>query len=416
MGHATSVGGRALAIARSVYAPSAKSPDGPLPGPNSALVPSLTPRLRWMLPGALGVALVTGTFSWFAARLLLGPPLRPGPASTYRWFLFSTVAFWVSWSLCAPIVLRVANRFRFVPGHRRTAAAVHVAAGFGVICGQSLLADLMRLTAAPLFGVPIQNTYRFMTAGLLQNLDWNYSVYLGIVGVSHALFFQQQSRARALAASQLEARLAEAQLQALQRQLHPHFLFNTLHAIFTLVRLDPRAAELMIERLSELLRVTLRNTATQEVPLADELAYLDRYLAIEKVHFGDRLEVIVDVPLGIRDAAVPYLILQPLVENAVRHGLAPQRSRGTVAIVGRREGDELILSVSDTGRGVSGGHLVVLNEGVGLTNTRARLERLYGPGQRLSFEAPPAGGLIVTMRLPCRPLPCTQPAVAEAIA
>lgn len=230
------------------------------------------------------------------------------------------------------------------------------------------------------------------------------------------MYFQQQARARALRASQLEARLAEAQLQALQRQLHPHFLFNTLHAIFTLVRLDPGAAEQMIERLSELLRVTLANTATQEVALAEELAYLDRYLAIEKVHFGDRLDVAVDVPLAIRDAAVPYLILQPLVENAVRHGLAPQRGHGTIAVVGGREGDDLVLSVSDSGRGVTGGHLATLNEGVGLTNTRARLERLYGGRQRLAFSSPEGGGLVVTLRLPFMPLGAGTVLSSEAIA
>jgi signal transduction histidine kinase len=365
------------------------------------------PHLR-ILALSIVVGLVTGTFSWFGARLLLGPPLRPGPTSTYGWYLYSTIAFWAAWGLVAPLALGVADRYRFVPSQRRRAIVAHIAAGFAIVCVQTVIAVSLRLAAAPLFGVDIASTYRFATVTLLTDFDWNYSVYLGIVGTSHAIFFHEQSRARAVRASQLEARLAEAQLQALQRQLHPHFLFNTLHAVHTLVRMDPVAAEQMIERLSELLRVTLKSTATQEVSLAEELAYLDRYLAIEKVHFGDRLIVEIDVPLGLRDASVPNLVLQPLVENAVRHGLAPHREPGRLRVTARRDGDDLVLSVSDTGRGVATHGLVPIAEGVGLTNTRQRLERLYGDRQEVRFEPAAEGGLTVTLRLPFMSAPAMR--------
>ena len=360
------------------------------------------PSPKILLASAL-VGLSIATFAWFGARLLLGPPVRPGPTSTYGWYLYSTLAFWVAWGLLTPLALGVAERYRIVPPHRRRAILIHLGVGFVVVCLQTAVAVSARLAGAPLFGVEIASTYRYVTATLLQDLDWNYSVYLCVIGVSHAIYFHTQAQRRAVRASQLEARLAEAQLQALQRQLQPHFLFNTLHAIFTLVRHDPEAAEQMIERLSDLLRVTLKNTATQEVPLAEELAYLDKYLAIEKVHFGDRLAVDVDVPLGVQDGLVPYLVLQPLVENAIRHGLAPRRAPGRLRVSGRRDGETLVLTVSDNGRGVSSGHLLTLNEGVGLANTRARLARLYGERHELSFDTPQTSGLAVTLRIPYQP-------------
>ena len=366
------------------------------------------PSPRILLTSAL-VGVATATFSWYGARLLLGPPLRPGPTATYGWYLFSTTAFWLAWGLLSPLALGMAERYRFTSRNRRRAVLAHAGGGLLIVWAQTMLAVGARVVCAPLFGVEITSPYRMVTVALLQELDWNYAIYLCIVGVSHAMYFHRQSQDRAVRASQLEARLAEAQLQALQRQLQPHFLFNTLHAIFTLVRHNPTAAEQMIERLSELLRVTLKNTATQEVPLAEELAYLDKYLAIEKVHFGDRLEVEVDVPLGVQDGLVPYLVLQPLVENAIRHGLAPRRAQGRLRVSGRRDGDQLVLVVSDNGGGVSSSHLLTLNEGVGLANTRARLVRLYGDRHDLSFHTPPTSGLAVTLRIPYVPAEGSPP-------
>ena len=359
-----------------------------------------SPRLL-LISAAVGLA--TATVAWYGARLMLGPPLRPGPSSTYGWYLYSTLAFWLAWGVMSPVALGMAERYRFTSNQRRRAVLAHAGGGVLVVWTQTVLAVGARVLGAPWFGVEIASPYRMLMAALLQNLDWDYMIYLCIVGLSHAVYFHRQAQDRALRESQLEARLAEAQLQALQRQLQPHFLFNTLHAIFTLVRHNPAAAEQMIERLSELLRVTLKNTATQEVPLAEELTYLDKYLAIEKVHFGDRLQIEMDVPLGVQDGLVPYLVLQPLVENAIRHGLAPRRAQGCLRVSGRRDGDQLVLVVSDNGSGVSSAHLLTLNKGVGLANTRARVERLYGTRHELSFHTPPAGGLAVTLRIPYVP-------------
>lgn len=127
-----------------------------------------------LLLGVIGFSLATSTFSWFTARLLLGPPLRPGPTSTYQWYLVSTLCFWAGWGVLAPLVLRVADRYRFMLGQRRVAAVAHVVAGFAIVCVQSLLSHAARLAIAPTFGVAIASPYRFITAGVLQNLDWNY--------------------------------------------------------------------------------------------------------------------------------------------------------------------------------------------------------------------------------------------------
>jgi two-component system, LytTR family, sensor kinase len=214
-------------------------------------------------------------------------------------------------------------------------------------------------------------------------------------------------RAREVAAAHLETRLIEAQLQALQRQLHPHFLFNTLHAISALVHREPDKADAMIERLSDLLRLTLDKIGVQQVTLEQELDYLRAYLDIEQVHFGDRLEVIYDVDAHAMDALVPNLILQPLAENAIRHGLEPRSGRGRIAIEAFREGDTLVLRVIDTGRGLFRVPAVAPREGtgpaeagVGLSNTRARLSRLYGSAATLDLQPNTGGGAVATVRLP----------------
>src|SRR5262249_33741095 len=178
--------------------------------------------------------------------------------------------------------------------------------------------------------------------------------------------YRHEAQARALTAAHLETKLAEAQLEALQRQLHPHFLFNTLHAIYTLVEEDPRAAQTMIDRLSEMLRVTLGQTSAQQVALDTELTFLDKYLAIQQVLLGDRRPVRSEVPLSARDARVPYLMLQPLAENAIRHGIEPRAAAGLITISASRDGDALELTVADNGRGIAPGRLPAFNQGVGL--------------------------------------------------
>jgi LytS/YehU family sensor histidine kinase len=228
--------------------------------------------------------------------------------------------------------------------------------------------------------------------------------YWAVVGLVHAVDFHRESQERELTAAQLQTRLAEAQLQSLQRQLHPHFLFNTLHTISALMHRDTEAADAMLARLSDLLRLTLERIGTQVLPLKEELDFVEKYLEIEQARFGDRLQVRFDTPPGTLDAAVPNLLLQPLVENAVRHGIGPKVGGGRVEVVARRDGDMLKLVVRDTGYGVPAEKLTALNTGgVGLSNTRSRLETLYPGRHRFEFQSSAAGGLEVSVVIPFVP-------------
>ncbi|MFW6085154.1 MAG: sensor histidine kinase, partial [Gemmatimonadota bacterium] len=194
-------------------------------------------------------------------------------------------------------------------------------------------------------------------------------------------------------------------LSALEMQLHPHFLFNTLHAISTLMHRDVEAADRMLARLSDLLRLTLENAGTQEVLLKEELDFLEQYLEIERTRFGDRLMVDVEVDPATLDARIPNLILQPLVENAVRHGVAPRADPGWIGIRAARHDGELRVTIEDDGPGLpeaDADGLTPAGAGVGLANCRARLEQLYGDRGRLDLRSSPAGGLLVSLRIPYR--------------
>jgi LytS/YehU family sensor histidine kinase len=192
------------------------------------------------------------------------------------------------------------------------------------------------------------------------------------------LFSRQESRERLLSESRLQAQLATTTLNALKSQLHPHFLFNAMNAISTLIRTEPRGAERMLNLLANLLRRSLKESKFQVVPLNQEVDFVRSYLEIEQIRFSDRLNVEYDLAPEILDALVPHLILQPLVENAVRHGLAPKAEPGTIRIQARRAGDRLSLSVSDDGVGCQSNGRRPESEGLGLPNTRARLEQLFG--------------------------------------
>jgi len=233
-----------------------------------------------------------------------------------------------------------------------------------------------------------------------RTVDLELPVYWAIIGLQHAVDYYRQARARELRAARLEVRLVQSQLQALQQQLHPHFLFNTLHAISTLVHRDPDKADVMIEKLSDLLRITLRKVAVQEVELAEELEYLRAYLDIEQVHFGPRLLISYRIDVAALDVLVPTLILQPLVENAIRHGLEPQVRGGSLSIEAQADGDTLWLRVRDNGVGFAKG--LHRRDGLGLANTRSRLDRLYGEQAAVTMRENPGGGVLVDLYLPLR--------------
>ena len=247
---------------------------------------------------------------------------------------------------------------------------------------------------------PVRPWWSYLQRQYLMQLDWMLATYFFLVGLGHAIAYWREAEERALSAERLQTRLAEAQLQALQRQLQPHFLFNTLHTISSLMRSDVEAADLMIDRLSDLLRMSLRSNA-QEVSVKQEIEILQSYLAIEQTRFRDRLSVAIDVDPGVLDARVPHLLLQPLVENAVRHGIAPRARPGRIDIrvfrKRRTAADSRCATAAMACRPIGS---IALNDGVGLSNTRARLAHLYGPAHRFAFANLTGGGFQVSISIP----------------
>jgi sensor histidine kinase YesM len=242
----------------------------------------------------------------------------------------------------------------------------------------------------------------------------HFVLYSGVLAAGIARDYFVRFRAREREAlqlqretAQLQSQLAQARLSALNAQLNPHFLFNTLHAVSSLVERDPRGVRRMIARLSELLRYSLDGAGEHEVPIEQELAFLDRYLEIMRIRFQGRLEVEVQLADSARGALVPSLILQPLVENAVKHGVDKVAEVGRIGIEGRREEGRLILSVSDNGPGVNqlesdAGASAERGGGVGLENIRQRLAQLYGSAQSLTLADRPGGGTVATIVMPFR--------------
>jgi LytS/YehU family sensor histidine kinase len=224
-------------------------------------------------------------------------------------------------------------------------------------------------------------------------------IYSVIMLSSHALNYYESFRKGELSAAQLRTQLAQSQLEALKMQLHPHFLFNTLHSISALLNKDVDAARTMITRLGDFLRLTLENSGTQEVPLQQEIEFLNGYLEIERVRFQDRLTTDVRIDPSVLDVRVPNLILQPIVENAMRHAIATT-ANGRIEIVATPRNGMLRIVVKDNGPGVSAASGAQLKHGVGLANTRARLERLYGSRHRFDLANEAAGGFVVTLEIP----------------
>src|SRR5438552_13097471 len=220
-----------------------------------------------------------------------------------------------------------------------------------------------------------------------------------IIIAVHALVYYQNFRASELAQSSLKARLAQAQLKALKMQLHPHFLFNTLHSISSLVLEDPPKANSMIARLGDFLRLTLDHSDEQLVTLKEEIEFLRCYLEIEQVRFGNRLKVDFEIEPATLTAEVPHLILQPVVENAIQHAIAPRPTPGYINVEAKRTDDCIRLEVKDSGSGFSGAVDTLDGPGVGLRNLRARLEQLYGSQYSFEIISRPEGGVTVTMQL-----------------
>jgi two-component system LytT family sensor kinase len=326
-----------------------------------------------------------------------------------RWgmLLLEQLTVWYPVALLAPACLWLAARFRLERERWLPTLAIHLGINLAFhVCLVLISLPLAQLIwREPIFSLRfLQNLHQ----RLIGRLPIDVIIYWTIVGAGYAFeyyrrFREQQLQAARLEllATQLETQLVQAQLQALKMQLHPHFLFNTLHAISALMDDDVRGARRMIARLSELLRLTLESAGQQEVSLRQELDALERYLEIEQVRFQDRLTVQLAVAPETLDASVPNLVLQPIVENAIRHGIAPRSSAGRIEIRADRRDGMIELQVIDDGPGLSPGD-EEFKEGIGLANTRARLRQLYGDEHRIEIKDADGGGLVVKLSIPFR--------------
>ena len=294
---------------------------------------------------------------------------------------------WYVWAALTPAVAWLASRLRLQPDRWLRRALVVAAIGLPVAMLKVALTRLLRDIAG------VREYF------LLSNLATHYFIYWGIVAIVHVQIYYRGERERELRASQAEARLAEAKLQLLRMQLHPHFLFNTLNAVAELVHENPAAAERMITGLSHLLRETLDAGAVDLVPLARELELTERYLDIARSRFGDRLDARILPPdAGATQALVPMFLLQPLVENAIKHGIGARRGSGAIVVRTRRDGDRLELVVEDDGPGFG----PAPRDGIGLTITRERLQAIYPGSHALQTSASSSGGGRVAITIPWR--------------
>ena len=345
---------------------------------------------RWATLLALNAIAWSLVAIFFSSESYLASAYRQQPIA-WASSLGYSFAFYSIWMLLTPLVIAIAARFDWEHGRRLRFFAAHVPASFLV----SLLQAWLFVLAFGRYYTPPGASA--VTGMLVAHLHSNLLIYWLLVGGALAFEFYRRYRERALRASQLEARLAQASLQLLKMQLQPHFLFNTLNSISALVREEPDKAERMVADLGSLLRRTLDNGDLQEVPLRDELATLDLYLDIERTRFAERLRVRTDIDPATLDALVPNMVLQPLVENAIRHGVGTRVAGGAITIEARRQADMLSIRVSHDGPGLGAAG----NErGIGLDNTRARLARLHGERQSVELAGAAEGGLAVTLRLP----------------
>ena len=300
---------------------------------------------------------------------------------------------WLVYALLTPAVFWFARRAPLTKGSIARRLPLHLAAAILLCAGWALGGTLLSLA---LFG---QTPYGGgVLSWFLTSLPFGVAVYFAVLGVEHAVTYF-------IRAQESETQLAEARLGALRMQMQPHFLFNSLNAITVIVRdRDTATATRMLEQLGEMLRRVMRADRPQEVTLADELSFVRQYLGIEQVRYSDRLRPEFAVDPGVEGAAVPEFLLQPLVENAIRHGLAKRVPATLVRVEARHEGQELVLTVIDDGPGLGPGGGTQVKEGVGLGNTRARLATLYGPRARLDLAESPGGGTRVIVRIPYREL------------
>jgi two-component system LytT family sensor kinase len=350
----------------------------------------------WLVPGALAAIQLT----------LVGD--ASGTQYGFARALVWQGAAWLLWSVWSQVILSLVDRVRLGAGRMWQWIGVHVAATV-LICAINMLA-LAWLDHA--FGTLGQVTsYAFAIRLVIVNhLDVQVVLYWAVLGAAYMVEFVRRYRERDRAAAELEQKLALTQLDALRMQLNPHFLFNALNSVTELMEEDVRAAQRTLTRVADLLRLSLRSAASSTIPLWQEIELVELYLQIARVRYGSGLVVDIHVDSSTVDVAVPSFLLQPLVENALKHGLAPGHSEQTIDVRATRSGESLVLVVEDNGKGLDGlittsGRFLAARPsidglGIGLTNTRSRLTMLYGDRYAFLMSNHPSGGCRVEIRLP----------------
>jgi two-component system LytT family sensor kinase len=305
------------------------------------------------------------------------------------------------WALATPLVLWATGRLSIERNNWIRNSLLHIPISLVLsIIVTALGRVVIWLNWGYRMGMPL--SFESVTRFVILNFTEGIGIYLLIALTAYSFSYYRRFRQGELKTLQLEAQLSQSQLQALKMQLHPHFLFNTLHSISALLTKDTEAARKMITRLGDFLRLTLENSGTQEVTLQQEMEFLRCYLEIERVRFQDRLVTRMEVAPQVLDAKVPNLILQPIVENAIRHGIAPRSTPGLIEIQAKHHNGTLRIQVRDNGPGLpehrtSG---ILFKKGLGLANTETRLKHLYGAAHLFDLTNDPDGGLIVTLEIP----------------
>ncbi|MFL5612847.1 MAG: sensor histidine kinase [Gemmatimonadaceae bacterium] len=375
------------------------------------------------------LAIVIGPIA--AALTLIGTAqelMRRGPGLTAPDLLRSlslNALDWFAWALLTPIMVQVARRWRVDDAVRRSRSiAVWIVLGLALCLTHSVFTGIVvRQFGLVPRQVVLQPLLRFAVFWATATILLNMLIFVMIAGVLHAAFYQRDLRERRAREVLLEARLAQSELNVLRMQLQPHFFFNALHTISSLMITDVATAQAVVASLGDIIRSSIDHTATQEVTLREELAFVERYIGIQRARFRSRLAFEVEVDPELLDAIVPSLVLQPLVENAIRHGIEQRATAGSIVIHAKRADDSLRLRVLNSGpdvvkhryTGIPTSDANGTSNGIGLANIRARLSQMYGDNQRFVTQTLPDGGFEVELRIPLRTRGLNAPRAFAAV-
>jgi len=344
---------------------------------------------------------------WLAALLLwsiLGLLFAlPGLAApNWSRTLLSSLTFWCAWGVVTPLIFWTDARLPFKENQLGMRLLAHLIASVALTLLDSYVLAVLDASVGLKVWSSLRFT-RFFGTAFSEGFLWKWLVYWVILGAQQTFRYYEHYLASELRLEQMERSFSQARLNALRMQLDPHFLFNALNTISSQVERDPRLARTMIEHLGDLLRLSLDARDRQEIPLAEELAFLDHYVAIQKIRFAENLRIEIQVAPEVKYALVPCLIVQPLVENAIRHGISGRAAGGTVTVIARRGPNQVEIHVTDDGVGLPPGWTLETSAGRGLSVTRERIIGLHSDGSsRFSIRRRAGGGTEVEISFPLR--------------